>query len=153
MIDERVIASIQSVMSGDTSIPMGLATMKAGLGSKAAAAALAADSAAKAAAADTAIKVAAADTAMKAAAADTAMKAAAADTAMKAAATNAAMQNAAMTKALTAKAGAAHGGIISKTLATTSKIVMTPMFGGALALGLIIGFEFWRGKVDEKTFS
>jgi len=144
MIDERVIASIQSVMSGDTSIPMGLATMKAGLGSKAAAAALAADSAAKAAAADTAIKVAAADTAIKAAAADTAMKAAA---------TNAAMQNAAMTKALTAKAGAAHGGIISKTLATTSKIVMTPMFGGALALGLIIGFEFWRGKVDEKTFS
>jgi len=153
MIDERIVASIQSIMPGSANMPVGLASMKAGLGSKAAAAALASDAAAKAGVADTVIKAAAADTAMKAAAADTAIKAAAADAAMKAAVTNAALEKAAMAKALAANTGAAHGGIISKTLAATSKVIMSPLFGGALALGLIIGFEFWKGKSDEKQFS
>jgi len=121
MIDERVISSINSLVKGKTIMPAGFCPMKAAIGS-----ALATDVAAKAAAADAAVKAATTQ-----------------------AAANAALEKIAMKKALATKVGAPQGGIISKMVTTTSSFVMTPV-GAMLTLGLIIGFEFWRGKVDEQ---
>ncbi|KPA12083.1 hypothetical protein MHK_007702 [Candidatus Magnetomorum sp. HK-1] len=46
-----------------------------------------------------------------------------------------------------------HTGIVSKMLTTSKAIVLSPLFGGIIALGAVIGLEFWRGKVDEKSMN
>ncbi|MBF0450349.1 MAG: hypothetical protein HQK75_06585 [Candidatus Magnetomorum sp.] len=41
----------------------------------------------------------------------------------------------------------------AKLLTATKVAVFNPFFGGAVALAAVVGFEFWRGKVDEKKMT
>ena len=78
-----------------------------------------------------------------------------ADGASKALATTGAATKGAVTKGAATKAmvGAPPKSLLTKFMCTTKALLLSPAFGGVVALGAVIGFEFWRGKVDEKKMN